>query len=131
MGTASGDAERWDAQGRRVLAALLHAAALSGRSMHDVLGWVADNETAAKEVPNALLRSSVEAFVAAAEHFVSTNDRTRTSITNSIMPALAWLTNPVAAAAATPGASFDVAALLWTIVTFGCSSMYSWRSSSV
>ncbi len=99
----SGDAERWDAQARRVLAALLHAAALGGGSMRDVLGWVADNDRAAREVPALLRRSQVEAFEKAAEQFVTTNDRTRTSITNSIMPALGWLNHPHAAAAAAPG----------------------------
>jgi hypothetical protein len=108
---ASGDAERWDAQARRVLAALLHAAALGGGSMRDVLGWVADNDRAAREVPALLRRSQVETFDKAAEQFVTTNDRTRTSITNSIMPALGWLNHPSAAAAAS-GRGFDVEKLL-------------------
>ncbi|GLZ49234.1 hypothetical protein Acsp06_54190 [Actinomycetospora sp. NBRC 106375] len=108
-----GDAERWDAQARRVLAALLHAAALGGGSMRDVLGWVADNDRAAREVPALLRRSAVETFDKAAEQFVTTNDRTRTSITNSIMPALGWLNHPDAAAAAAPtDQPFDVEALL-------------------
>jgi hypothetical protein len=107
----SGDAERWDAQARRVLAALLHAAALGGGSMRDVLGWVADNDRAAREVPALLRRSQVETFDKAAEQFVTTNDRTRTSITNSIMPALGWLNHPSAAAAAS-GRGFDVEELL-------------------
>ncbi|MFC5136786.1 type IV secretory system conjugative DNA transfer family protein [Actinomycetospora rhizophila] len=108
-----GDAERWDAQARRVLAALLHAAALGGGSMRDVLGWVADNDRAAREVPALLRRSQVETFDKAAEQFVTTNDRTRTSITNSIMPALGWLNHPDAAAAAAPtDQPFDVEALL-------------------
>ncbi|MDD7942504.1 type IV secretory system conjugative DNA transfer family protein [Actinomycetospora lutea] len=108
---SSGDAERWDAQARRVLAALLHAAALGGGSMRDVLGWVADNDRAAREVPALLRRSQVETFDKAAEQFVTTNDRTRTSITNSIMPALGWLNHPAAAAAAS-GSGFDVEDLL-------------------
>lgn len=108
-----GDAERWDAQARRVLAALLHAAALGGGSMRDVLGWVADNDRAAREVPALLRRSQVETFDKAAEQFVTTNDRTRTSITNSIMPALGWLNHPDAAASATAtDQPFDVEALL-------------------
>ncbi|TDQ65177.1 type IV secretory pathway TraG/TraD family ATPase VirD4 [Actinomycetospora succinea] len=107
----SGDAERWDAQARRVLAALLHAAALGRGSMRDVLGWVADNDRAAREVPALLRRSQVETFDKAAEQFVTTNDRTRTSITNSIMPALGWLNHPAAAAAAS-GRNFDVEELL-------------------
>src|SRR4029077_3045605 len=42
------------------------------------------------------------------------NDRTRSSITSTIMPALGWLTSPAAAAAAQPGPldCFDVAQLL-------------------
>jgi hypothetical protein len=111
-GSASGDAERWDSQARRVLAALLHAAALGGASMWQVLEWVADNDQAAHEVPALLRRSQVQAFERDAAQFIATNDRTRTSITNSIMPALGWLNHPAAAAAATPGASFDVAELL-------------------
>ncbi|GAA4895687.1 type IV secretory system conjugative DNA transfer family protein [Actinomycetospora straminea] len=108
-----GDAERWDAQARRVLAALLHAAALGRGSMRDVLGWVADNDRAAREVPALLRRSQVETFDKAAEQFVTTNDRTRTSITNSIMPALGWLNHPDAAAAASAtDQPFDVEALL-------------------
>ncbi|GLZ49486.1 hypothetical protein Acsp06_56710 [Actinomycetospora sp. NBRC 106375] len=113
---SSGDAERWDAQARRVLAALLHAAALGGGSMRDVLGWVADNDRAAREVPALLRRSQVESFDKAAEQFVTTNDRTRTSITNSIMPTLGWLNHPAAAAAAS-GQGFDVAELLATRAT--------------
>ena len=113
-----GDAERWDAQARRVLAALLHAAALGGGSMRDVLGWVADNDRAAREVPALLRRSQVETFDKAAEQFVTTNDRTRTSITNSIMPALGWLNHPDAAASAAPtDRPFDVEQLLATKAT--------------
>ncbi|GAA4820927.1 hypothetical protein GCM10023201_03080 [Actinomycetospora corticicola] len=111
-GSASGDAERWDSQARRVLAALLHAAALGQASMWQVLEWVADNDQAAHEVPALLRRSQVQAFERDASQFITTNDRTRTSITNSIMPALGWLNHPAAAAAAQPGASFDVAELL-------------------
>ncbi|GAA4785688.1 hypothetical protein GCM10023200_19550 [Actinomycetospora chlora] len=113
-----GDAERWDAQARRVLAALLHAAALAGGSMRDVLGWVADNARASREVPALLRRSQVESFEKAAEQFVETNDRTRTSITNSIMPALGWLNHPDAAAAAAPtDQPFDVEELLGSRAT--------------
>jgi type IV secretory pathway TraG/TraD family ATPase VirD4 len=111
-GSSTGDAERWDGQARRVLAALLHAAALGGESMWRVLAWVADNDHAAHDVPALLRRSQVQAFERDAEQFITTNDRTRTSITNSIMPALGWLNHPAAAAAAQPGASFDVAELL-------------------
>ena len=112
-----GDREFWEAQARRVLAALLHAAALGGRPMRDVLSWVADPERAQREVP-VLLRHAVDpAFEQDAVQFLRTNDRTRTSITSTVMPALGWLTSPAAAAAAEPGddggfGGFDVAQLL-------------------
>ena len=61
-GSRGGDREFWDAQARRVLAALLHAAALGGRSMRDVLGWVADPERAQREVPVLLRRAAEPAF---------------------------------------------------------------------
>ncbi|ANY06563.1 type IV secretory system conjugative DNA transfer family protein [Pseudonocardia sp. HH130630-07] len=109
---SGGDREFWDGQARRVLAALLHAAALGGRRMADVLGWVADPDAAGREVPALLRRSGVTAFEQDAMQFITTNERTRSSITSSVMPALGWLTHPAAAAAAEPGAGFDVARLL-------------------
>ncbi|MGH7743662.1 MAG: type IV secretory system conjugative DNA transfer family protein [Candidatus Dormibacteria bacterium] len=53
-------------------------------------------------------------LVRAADHaaqFLDTNDRTRSSICSTIMPALGWLTDATAAAAAT-GGGFDVEKLL-------------------
>ncbi len=99
-GSGGGDRDYWDGQARRVLAALMHAAAIGDRPMTALLRWVADPEESATEL-TALLRSSpVPAFVADARQFLSTNERTRTSITSSIMPALAWLTHPAAATSA-------------------------------
>ncbi|WP_086000731.1 type IV secretory system conjugative DNA transfer family protein [Pseudonocardia sp. Ae707_Ps1] len=109
---AGGDREFWDGQARRVLAALLHAAALGGKAMAEVLGWVADPDTAGREVPALLRRSGVTAFEQDAMQFLTTNERTRSSITSSVMPALGWLTHPAAAAAAEAGEGFDVARLL-------------------
>ncbi|MBO4236837.1 type IV secretory system conjugative DNA transfer family protein [Pseudonocardia alni] len=109
---SGGDREFWDGQARRVLAALLHAAALGDRRMADVLGWVADPDAAGREVPALLRRSGVTAFEQDAMQFITTNERTRSSITSSVMPALGWLTHPAAAAAAEPGQGFDVARLL-------------------
>ena len=117
---ADGDAERWDAQARRVLAVLLHAAALlqtaapDGVSAALVAEWVADPVAAEREVMAALRRSPDPAHTEVARQFIHTNDRTRTSITASIMPALAWLTSPPAVAATTGGHPFDVAELLTT-----------------
>lgn len=109
---AGGDQEFWNAQARRVLAALLHAAALGGKSMPDVAGWVADSDRAAREMPILLRRSGVAAFEQDLSQFLSTNERTRTSITSTVMPALGWLTHPDAAKAAAPGQGFDVERLL-------------------
>ena len=109
---SGGDREFWDGQARRVLAALLHAAALGGRTMTDVMGWVSDPGAAGRDVPALLMRSGVRAFEQDAMQFITTNDRTRSSITSSVMPALAWLTHPAAAAAAQPSDGFDVARLL-------------------
>lgn len=107
----SEEREHWVGQARRALATLLHAAALGGLGMQDVASWVANPERASDEVLRLLRRSPVEAFLDTAEQFLTTNDRTRSSITTTIMPALAWLTDPTAKAAAT-GGEFDVAELL-------------------
>lgn len=112
-----GDREFWDDQGRRNLAALMHAAALGGLTMTDVQTWLADLDTAESRILSLLRdRSPEPAFETAVSQFIGTNQRTRTSITSSIAPALGWLTHGPARAAARPladgGRSFDVAALL-------------------
>jgi hypothetical protein len=111
-----GDREYWELQGRRVLEALLHAAALGGCSMRDVLGWVADPDGSRKEVAGLLRQSPEPAFGVSFEQFVGTNDRTRTSITSTIMPTMGWLTSAPAREAAGLGLEgarpFDVAELL-------------------
>ncbi|MGD9525161.1 MAG: type IV secretory system conjugative DNA transfer family protein [Dehalococcoidia bacterium] len=94
------DREYWELQGRRVLEALLHAAALGHRSMREVMDWTADPETGRKEVTALLRRSPEPGFGVSFEQFVTTNDRTRTSITSTVMPALGWLTSAPARAAA-------------------------------
>ncbi|MEU6643210.1 TraM recognition domain-containing protein [Saccharomonospora sp. NPDC046836] len=106
-----GDREYWAGQARRVLAALLHAAALGGATMRDVLAWVADPDSAANEVQRFLRRSPEPAYESDALQFLGTNERTRSSICATIMPALGWLTDAKAAAAAESG-SFDVVELL-------------------
>jgi hypothetical protein len=110
-GQAGGDRDFWAGQARRVLAALLHAAALGGLTMRDVLVWVADPDTASAEVQRLLRRSSEPSYEADALQFLTTNERTRSSICATVMPALGWLTDPTAAAAAAAG-DFDVARLL-------------------
>lgn len=112
-----GDREFWDDQGRRNLAALLHAAALGGETMDDLQGWLSNLDKAKPRILQLLNERSPEpAFEAAVEQFIATNERTRTSITATIAPALGWLTHGPARTAATPvakgGRPFDVATLL-------------------
>jgi type IV secretory pathway TraG/TraD family ATPase VirD4 len=109
---AGGDREFWNGQARRVLAALLHAAALGGKGMREVLAWVSEPEQAKRTVPVLLRRSGVQAFEQDVTQFLETNERTRSSITSTIMPALGWLSHPAAAEAARPGVGFDVERLL-------------------
>jgi type IV secretion system protein VirD4 len=112
-GAGGGDREFWSTQARRALAALLHAAALGGLSMREVLVWIGDVPSASNDVRRLLRKSSEPNFEADAVQFLTTNERTRTSITTTIMAALGWLTDPKAAAAArSTGTGFDVAKLL-------------------
>jgi len=110
--SGGGDREFWDAQARRVLAAFLHAAALGDLTMRDVLGWVTAPAEAQREIASLLRTSPAPEYAEDATQFVTTNDRTRTSITSTIMPALGWLTSPAASAAASGKQPFDVEELL-------------------
>lgn len=110
---SGGEHEFWSAQAKRTLAALLHAAALSGASMYTVMSWVSNPGKAEhrKQVQTALRRSPEPAFELDAMQFLDTNERSRSSVCMTIMPALQWLTDPTAVAA-TQGGTFDVAQLL-------------------
>ena len=91
---SQGEAQRWDAQARRILALLMHAAAASGRSMRDVVRWSADTgEEALNEIVAALTGVGVGGRdrAAAVREFWKTNDRTRTSITTTMATPLAWM----------------------------------------
>jgi len=110
-----GDNEDWRRRARAVLAILLHAAALNRDhfTMHTVASWAAMPDESAFQIRAALRDSpQAQALITAFEQFRTTNDRTRSSITNSITPALAWLSCPTAVAALTSGAQLDVPALI-------------------
>ena len=116
---SSGDREFWDEQGRRILAALMHAAALGDLTMDTVAAWLAELDDAQQEITRLLRDHSPEpVFVTSITQFIETNDRTRTSVTATIAPALGWLTHGPARAAALPategGHPFDVGELLDT-----------------
>lgn len=104
-GSRSGSSDErafWANQARRVLGSLLHAAALGGLDMHAVQAWVAVPDAGAGEVLRLLRRSPrAAALMADAEQFFSTNDRTRSSITATIMPSLGWLGSAPACACLT------------------------------
>ncbi len=100
-GSSQGDREHWAGQARDTLAVLMHAAALGGASMRDVHAWVSNPGPHYNKVREMLEASpEAEGFGHELEHFVNTNDRTRTSITQSIRPALMWLHDASAARAA-------------------------------
>ncbi|MDN5933398.1 MAG: TraM recognition domain-containing protein, partial [Pseudonocardia sp.] len=112
-----GDREYWDEQGRRNLAALMHAAALGGLTMDTVQVWLSALDEHQQRILLLLHNKSPEpAFETAVRQFIGTNEKTRTSISSTISPALGWLTHGPARAAALPlsegGRPCDVAALL-------------------
>lgn len=108
----SGDREFWDAQARRALALLLHAAALGGKQMVDVKRWIGNPAAAQREVTGFLQRSPVRPLVEDAVQFLGTNDKTQSSITTTMALAVGWLNNLDAAKAAAPGHTLDVKKLL-------------------
>jgi type IV secretion system protein VirD4 len=97
---ANAEREFWSSQARRALASLMHAAALGGRSMREVKTWASKPEDAITDVQRYVRRSPEPAFEADALQFLTLNSRTRSSITSTMMPALEWLNDATAAAAA-------------------------------
>ncbi|MBA3488730.1 MAG: type IV secretory system conjugative DNA transfer family protein [Longispora sp.] len=114
--------ETWNAQARRVLAPLLYAAAHAHLPARAILAWTTAAGSEAKkawqqvtdilaETPEGpAQRENVDQFFSMA----GSNDRTRSSIVTTLMPALAWLGNPkVSAIGDAQGEDlFDVADLL-------------------
>jgi type IV secretory pathway TraG/TraD family ATPase VirD4 len=100
----------WIGKASAVLASLLHAAALSGKTMHDVYQWA---HGANDDVPERILA----AHPAAADGWlgpireVRRPGRTADSIRMTVTRALAWFADPTVAAATSPGPGegFDVA----------------------
>lgn len=122
-GDDGGDRKFWNDQAKRILACLMHAAALDGTfTMADVARWVANPTAAEAQIVFALKRSPMPGNAVEIAQFIGTNERTRTSITSTIALALGWLTSPSARDAATAGLSLDVEDLLatrGTIYMFG------------
>ncbi|TCN36860.1 type IV secretory system conjugative DNA transfer VirD4/TraG family protein [Kribbella orskensis] len=114
VGGKSDDAAHWVDLAKQALTAVMHAAALGGYSMSDVQRWVAHPDDRAKhDVLYELRAANATGFEQQATQFFTNNERTRSSISTTIMPALSWLSVPAAAAAAAPGGvPFDVERLL-------------------
>ena len=97
--TSFGEGERWDAQARSLLAVLMHAAALSGGTLATVLDWVSPADSVAREQVLIALKASPSARTLQSEvrSVYGTNERTLTSITATLLPAVRWLTDVTAA----------------------------------
>lgn len=95
---STGEGERWDTQARGLLAVLMHAAALSGGTMRTVLDWVSPADRIAQDQVLEALKASPTARPLSAEirSVYGTNERTLTSITATLLPAIRWLTEETA-----------------------------------
>jgi type IV secretion system protein VirD4 len=95
---STGEGERWDLQARGLLAVLMHAAALSGGTMRTVLDWVSPADRIARDQVLDALKASPVARPLSAEirSVYGTNDRTLTSITATLLPAIRWLSEETA-----------------------------------
>ncbi|WP_207223615.1 type IV secretory system conjugative DNA transfer family protein [Pseudonocardia sediminis] len=118
---STGEEERWQSLARGALSSLMHAAALDGRDMDTVQRWVAAPGEHQDEVIRILRRSTSGGVMEDARQFFECNDKTRSSITTSVMPALRWLQSKTARlAAGLDGAQarpLDSASLLTSVST--------------
>ena len=92
--SAVAEGERWDADARRILALLMHAAAVSGRGMRDVVRWNSEHGQKTQDEVVAALRSAGEGGedrISAMRQHWGTNERTRTSVTAMMNAPLAWV----------------------------------------
>lgn len=91
----SGEGAYWAQQARQVLAVLLHAAALKGYRLQKVADWIADlsPEVGEEIIETLALAANPRALIADLKQVIGTNERTRTSTTASMRPALSWLAN--------------------------------------
>jgi type IV secretory pathway TraG/TraD family ATPase VirD4 len=103
-GPSGSERESWNALARRTFSVMLYAAALSDRGIYDVLDWAgaAGSRETWEEVEAALKTSkseTVRAWRGMAKQFFTTNSRTQSSITTSMVGALEWALDDTAAAA--------------------------------
>lgn len=105
-GEPGSEAERWASQARHLLKVLLHAAALGGFRLADVHAWVSRPDVSRPVVLRALASSpQAGEMIFAAEQAMGMNQRTRDGVMMAAVPALAWVTQPSAAACGDPDPS--------------------------
>jgi type IV secretion system protein VirD4 len=94
----SSEGERWDAQARGLLAVLMHAAALQGGNLRTVLDWISPADNLARTQILQALEASPNngALISDVRSIYATNERTLTSITTTMLPALRWLNDATA-----------------------------------
>ena len=122
---ATAEHEKWNSMARRTLAVLLHAAALSDRTMIDVLGWAARprHPKARVRVEEALEQSPnpdvLTAWKEMSDQFFANNERTQTSITTTLVSYLEWMLDDKASGAglAADAEMFSVQEMLATNAT--------------
>jgi type IV secretion system protein VirD4 len=97
------DGERWDMQARLYLPMLLNAAAVGERGVTDVARWVRDigadstMERARRDIIKILAAMpGAEERIGLLGQLLSTNDKTRSSITSTMVKALAWVSDDTA-----------------------------------
>lgn len=111
-----GEASKWAKLARDAFAALLYTAAVAGEDMAAVGSWVAHASNPGLALTLEQLVEDIEdvdqIMLDRLRAFLSTNDKTKTSITTSMTAALAWLVHPEARKVAAGGHTFDVAELI-------------------
>lgn len=117
------DGDSWIDQGARMLAPILHAAAISGATMDHVNAWVT-NPTGTYDTVMEILSHSPQKTFPGDFHEYATMGNPGSSVRMTIKAAFKWVTSEAAMASVQPS-EFDVAAFLDngdTIYLFGDNS---------
>ena len=120
--STSPEAEHWFGKARTYLPVLLHAAAVAGRTVPDVMAWVraiardASAHLAELEIANALdLTPNADEKIGLLNAFLSEPQNTKGSVISMITPALAWVSDDAArhiGAAPLDAVNFDARRLI-------------------
>ena len=105
------DGDFWYSTAAKLLAPLLHAAALSGRTMADVVRWVDDQETI--EVLDALESAGADDAMRAAHATWRRDERQRSAVYTTAETVVDVFADPAVARSADPRACAITAGRLW------------------